>query len=194
MSEPYNDEEIEGVKEWLNNAPPDSNRRWMNGEWIVYGRLIATIELQKSDKALGADLVRKIQGLKEENAFLKENEIDCHAEVVVLAKENAKLKADIKTLQLSSESLLKHGIKLKEEVENWKDAVKDYGVALKLEEKENAKLKEDNRLVGKIAKSNVKTTRHQLDVNSELIEENAKLKQRLNQRRLPDDIMDGVGP
>ena len=37
-------------------------------------------------------------------------------------------------------------------------------------------LKEDNRLLGKLAKSNVETTRIQLDKNSKLIKENAKLK------------------
>jgi len=41
-------------------------------------------------------------------------------------------------------------------------------------------LKEDNRLLGKLAKSKVETTRVQLDKNSELIEQNARLKTELD--------------
>jgi len=54
MTEIYPDAEIEEVKEWLKNAPPNSNRRWMNGEWLVYERLIATVDFHKADKETNA--------------------------------------------------------------------------------------------------------------------------------------------
>jgi len=92
MSEPLTAEEFEKVK---NRKPEElgGNLIWVAME--DRNRLIATVELQKSDKALGSALVRKIQEIKE---------------------ENAKLKADI-TLQLSMESLRKHGLKLKVELD-----------------------------------------------------------------------------
>lgn len=100
MNEPYNDEEFEITKQYFHAAKYGKNPDTHVLKRV--DRLIATIELQKSDKDLGAALVRKVQ-----------------------------------------------------------------------------ELKEDNRLLGKLAKSNVETTRVQLDKNSELIEENAKLKTQL---------------
>jgi len=69
MIEPLTDEEFESLKDWeLDENLKDSYHNPNIPTKI--GRLIATIELQKSDKNLGKSLVRKIQELKEENEIL----------------------------------------------------------------------------------------------------------------------------
>jgi len=76
MNEPYNDEDIEKVKEWLKNAPLDSNRRWVDGEGIVYERLIATVDYLKWTRKILSQAVTgrivDIQRLQKENDRLKQ--------------------------------------------------------------------------------------------------------------------------
>jgi len=69
MSEPLTDEEeFEHIKEWLNAPYEPGELHIPDSVKIKFHCLIGIIELQKSDKDLGAALVRKVQELKKENA------------------------------------------------------------------------------------------------------------------------------
>jgi len=88
MTEPLTDEEFEELKKNWESIPGDFT------DWKIT-RLIATVELQKSDKALGSALVRKIQEIKEQNAKLKEDYYAPSVTIDELRKENVKLKTEL---------------------------------------------------------------------------------------------------
>lgn len=83
MTEPLTDEEFEALK-----------KEKYCYEQCERTRFIATIELQKSDKALGAALVRRVQELKAELEARMDVYVACRRGRKKAEEENTKLKEE----------------------------------------------------------------------------------------------------
>jgi len=97
---------------------------------------------------------------------------------------------DIRVLVKKIDSLKEENAKLKEQVENWKDAVNDYSFAVKNLEEKNANLKEDmkekNQIISqrdlriKVMEEEVESLKEELIMQDkrhlEMCEENANIK------------------